>query len=194
MLHWPLHGTPETIVLPEQFAQEGIADMKRAAEMMCAKVEIVPRVSLEGRSRAVALRDTLPKEAALTTQAHMRENAPLPGILVQLLDAMRSTTFSDAHRAAQVPYRMRRWNVAMAGSTTPVAGYLLPIIAETTVDSDGSVVLQGQRYRPHLGTLMPHQLVKLRAFPFAYPKVSATDPDPGIFADDGITTHYLSAV
>ena len=193
-MHWPIHGIPETILIPEQLVQSGIKDVQRATEGMCAKIEVVPRVSLEGRTNAVALRDTLPKQAVTAIQASISEHTALPVILVQILDAMRVATFSDDHRTARVPQHIRRWNVAMAGWSTPLAGYLLPVIGETLVASDGSVVLHGQRYRSHPGALQPGQTVQLRVFPFAFPKADPNDPHPGIFADDGNTTHYLNPV
>jgi hypothetical protein len=190
-LNWPLHGLPERIIVPNELVQDGCDDLKRAATMLLARVELVEKISLEGKPKAVALRDNYPREArTMIKPLSEGELMPAPVALVQLLHWLRDRCFPE-HREAMVPERIRRWNVAMAGWSTPAAGYLLPQLGEAKVDSAGYVILDGQRFASRYVTIVPGTTLKLRSFPFAYPKGDANDPEPGLFADDGKTVHYL---
>jgi hypothetical protein len=191
LIEWPLHGIPEVIRISKDLVSDGIEDLQRASEYLMAQLDIVDKISLEGRAKIRQMRDGLKKTAAKLLKPH-DELATIPiGVALQALLQWLIPQYFPNHRVADVPLFIRRCNVAMAGHDTPAAGWLLPTTGTVDLVTSGIVLSHGERYRSRVLTAAPGQQLMRREFPVFYPKLNTDDLDMGIFVEQGLNLHYL---
>jgi hypothetical protein len=195
VIGWPLHGIPEVIRIPAALVTDGLTDLRRAAPYLLTELAIVKKMSLEGKSRIVHMRDDIRKEGAAVVQAAFNGEAVPAGVVLHTLLSWLIPRCFPNHRAAPVWPSIRGPGLAMPGHDTPAAGWLLPVTGDVETVQDG-VRSQAGLYRSAWFRPEPGQRLKRREFPLFYPKVDAADPEPGIFVeaiDDGIEQlHYMT--
>jgi hypothetical protein len=192
---YPLHGIPETIRIPSELVRDRTIDLHRAARHLMTKLDVVDKVSLEGKSHLVQMRDELRKQGPeLIRSAADGDSVSLAVALQRIVWWLQARYFPN-HRSAPVWHSIRRHGVALPGHDTPAAGWLLPAVGEICADDCG-VTWRGNRYHcPWLRSTLASRMI-CREFPYFYPKLDAADPEPGIFVqmlgDDNNPPSYLN--
>lgn len=192
-LQWPLRGLPETIAVPQDLTQNGLADLQRAATCMMAEVEVMkdPEAQLDALPRAkrmIADLKMMYKPGLLPG----RRRAPKQRMTVrQLQDTLLAWLYSSCfteHRSDPVIYSSRQHGLALPGFDTPAAGWLLPVTGTVRTIQDG--VHDGPfRYTSPVFSSHPGEELAKREFPYLYEGMK-----PFIFVGDtaGETLHYLT--
>jgi hypothetical protein len=196
-IQWPFRGLPRRIIVPRSLVGEREADLREAAAYLLTDIEIVDRVSLEGKGRLVRARDMLRKEVVrLLSQEQMGRLDP-PVLLQHILESLRTHEYAQ-QRSAAVPRDLRCFGVAMPGFDTPAAGWLLPRSSDVAEVHSSSVRYRGQPYRIDNLDVAPGQQLVVRVFSVAYPHSEPEGRQIGIFVEMDAQgqrgLHYLEPV
>jgi hypothetical protein len=185
VLRWLAEGNIEAaraLTLPRPLLSSGLHELDRAARFLLTNIEIVDKISLEGKPSIRALRDKLRKQGAtVIAKALDRANPSLDIALTALLAWLEEQCFPD-HRIAPVPDEIARYTVGMAGWNTLAAGWLLPAHDQVVVDGEG-LTWQLHRYRTAPGQLESGTRVIVHAFPFTFSRRSVSDQQLGVFGE-----------
>ncbi len=191
MVEWPLHGIPEVIRIPKDLVSDEPYDLQRAASNLMLQLDVVDKISLERKTQTRKLRDDLTRVGSQSVKLQGDLEALTLGVALRELLLWLIPRYFPDHRVADMPAAIRKHNVAMAGYDTPAAGWLLPINGEI-VTAQGGVLSRNSNYRSASFQLEPGNSVKRREFPIFYPKLMASDLEPGIFIEtDDVQLHYL---
>jgi hypothetical protein len=184
-------GIPEVIRISKELISDEPSDLQRAAINLMLQFDVVDKISLEGKTQTRRIRDDLTRVGSQSVELQGDlEGFTLGVALRELLLWLIPRYFPD-HRVAEVPASIRKYNVAMAGYDTPAAGWLLPVNGEIVTAQGGVLSRNSSYYSPYF-RLDAGDSVKRREFPFFYPKLMASDPEPGIFIEtDNVQLHYL---
>ncbi|MEM8532529.1 MAG: hypothetical protein AAGF95_16925 [Chloroflexota bacterium] len=198
-LSWPLRGVPTVIHIPTGLVPDGAPGVYRAATWLGSTITLMTRRMLQ-----YAMQETLPVAATLTTQlvehfpAYARETTQCPALIVPAaLEALRTWLHPDdraglprlsqnvstascfpAHTAPDVPLACRRHGVALPGSHTPAAGWLLPVMVHPATTAHDGVQYRGGWYTDQGYHSVPGDALPVRMFPPWYPQMT-----PGLFIE-----------
>lgn len=193
-VNWPFRGLPRRIIVTRALIGDREDDLRKAAAYLLAEIEIVDRISLEGKGRLVSAREMIRKEAIQLLSVGQTERMALPNLLQHTLERLRTQEYAQ-QRIAPVPRDLRCFGVAMPGFDTPAAGWLLPRSPETAEAYTNGVRYQSQWYRADHQCIVPGQHLVVRVFPATYPHVEPVGRQIGIFVEVDIQgehcLHYL---
>jgi hypothetical protein len=168
---WYLHGIPETIQVPQEFAANGKDDLERAAAFLLTEIDTQYKKPWLGLKAVKQVLNDVRKRGGEQIKRVLSECDDLPAsqITRTLLYWLKETCF-PGHNSACVPQFIREHGVAMPGFETPGAGWLLPVTGYVETVTDG-VWYQGARYTSHWFHSEPGQKLPYRAFPFFFPSL-----------------------
>jgi hypothetical protein len=182
MTQWPLHGMPEVIRVPAALVRDGIDDLQRASEYLLARLEIIDKISLEGRTRIRQIRRALQDVAAPTVRAQSQTQPIEEAVALRvLLEWLIPRCFPD-HHAARVPAAVRAYNVSMPGYDTPAAGWLLPRTTSGETDTAG-ILVRGNRYSDERFRSEPYRQLQARELPADFPPPEGVTTTRGLFVE-----------
>lgn len=167
VLHWPLRGLPEQVVIPAELTKGGIEDLARAAQFMMAQVTIADDLKPH-LAPLVQVRQIIAELKEIYTPERMssRQRAPKQQMTIQQTEQQIGTWLYqrcfEKHRQEPVPRRLRQYGVALPGYDTPAAGWLLPVIDELLTKRDG-VMLSQRFYANSMCGIEPGVAVRVRS-------------------------------
>jgi hypothetical protein len=132
-----------------------------------------------GLKRIKAMVKTIRTRSVAYVLETLAPNECTGGAVIDILLQWLQERYFPAHIVAPVWASIRAHGVIMPGHDTPAAGWLLPVIGETEMTSQG-VMYQGVAYGNPLFRCEPGQHLLLRSYPYYY-----LQRDNGIFVQVG---------
>ncbi len=189
-LDWPLHGSPEIILIPKSLYVQDLTDIERSTTFLMAQIDRLPKEKpLRYLDVVQRVREQGPK--------HLRRLMGSDRFTCrQIHDELLTWLFAECfpnHRAARVPAVYRRQGVTLPLHDFPVAGWLLPRGENPVETSSNEVWNSAIAYTSDVYQLPGGRTLPYRAFPYRY---GGTRRDhvvaPGIFVEYDGTLQYLT--
>jgi hypothetical protein len=168
-LSWPLRGVPETILIPEELAANGLQDINTAAPWLLATVETMKNPEKRLNQHPFLRQSVKDAQKAFKPVRTSRRSPPFRQQMTirkareRVMAWFREHGFSNDHRVERVQKTFHDQGYALPGWDTPAAGWLLPEIATEVPTIRDGVVYEGSRYLDPDSAIEPGYQVPLRA-------------------------------
>lgn len=190
---WPIRGIPSRIVLAQSLHLSNINELQRACWHLMTTVTIED-VSLRDKPRLQRLVEALKHDTTTLLDDPSGRIRDTTQALVRVMGWMQRTIF-PYHRQQELPPDLRVRGVALPGSTTEAAGWLLPRMG-TAVVQNQSITVEDRVYRLLSTIIADGTSVTYRRCPIFIPAIEvASEPLPdGVFIEDNNATTLVFAL
>jgi hypothetical protein len=160
--NWPVKGIPEQIVVSTDLMQGDRMDLDRAIAYLLSEVKTQAQSTLATGQLNSVFKPIAKSANQIMTQLSLNER--IVSRVMREVEAWITDEFYADHSSAPVWPEIAQHGVVMPGHDTPAAGWLLPVLGEATVSTDG-ITYEGRSYRTPLDATLLVGGVHIRHFP-----------------------------